>query len=162
MTSPPMRGLLSYKEGDTMTFIEMQKLMNVQLAGETLTFREMIPYFDYVIDDINNELNATYPTFSELLSSAPDADSYAFFPDIYLRKVVIAGAAWNYYTVDEEGLQTAMQYQSDYTKNKFYMVRDMLYNIPEEFQADSERGFIEGHPRNDTVGYRGIEVDLDY
>lgn len=136
--------------------------MNTQLAGETLTFKEMIPHLDFTIDEINNELNSTYPTFSELIAAAPDADGYAFFPDQYIRRVVVTGAAWNFYVVDEEGLQTADQYQADYSRNKFYMVRDMLYAIPEEFQASNERGFVIGNRRNDTVGLRGIEVDLNF
>lgn len=145
-----------------MLLTDIQKQMNNTLAGETLTFKEMLPHLDFAIDEINETLNSVYPTFSELLSKEPEAKEYALFPDRYIRRVVIPGAAWNYYVVDEEGLQTSMQYQIDFEKGKFTMQRDMLYNVPKEFQAPDTQGYIIGDRANDTVGERGIEVDLDF
>lgn len=136
--------------------------MNNTLAGETLTFNEMLQHLDFAIDEINDILNSTYPTFSELLAKEPEAKAYTFFPDRYIRRVVIPGAAWNYYVVDEEGLQTSPQYQIDFEKGKFIMQRDMLYNVPKEYQASDAQGFVVGNRANDTVGERGIEVDLDF
>ena len=141
---------------------DIQKLMNNTLAGETLTLNEMLPHLDFAIDEINDALNSVYPTFSEVLAKDPEAKEYAFFPDRYIRRAVISGAAWNFYVVDEEGLQTSMQYQIDFERGKFIMQRDMLYNIPEEYQASDARGFVVGDRSNDTVGERGIEVDLDF
>lgn len=148
--------------GNYMKLVDIQKLMNNALAGETLTLKEMLPHLDFAIDEINDTLNSTYPTFSELLAKEPEAKEYAFFPDRYIRRTVISGAAWNYYVVDEEGLQTSLQYQVDFEKGKFIMQRDMLYNIPTEYQAPMSRGYIVGDRSNDTVGERGLEVDLDF
>lgn len=148
--------------GNYMKLVDIQKLMNNALAGETLTLKEMLPHLDFAIDEINDTLNSTYPTFSELLAKEPEAKEYAFFPDRYIRRTVISGAAWNYYVVDEEGLQTSLQYQVDFEKGKFIMQRDMLYNIPAEYQAPMSRGYIVGDRSNDTVGERGLEVDLDF
>lgn len=136
--------------------------MNNTLAGETLTLNEMLQHLDFAIDEINDTLNSTYPTFSELLAKEPEAKEYAFFPDRYIRRAVISGAAWNYYVVDEEGLQTSLQYQVDFEKGKFIMQRDMLYNIPAEYQAPETKGYVIGARDNDTLGERGIEVDLDF
>lgn len=145
-----------------MELIQIQHLMNTYLAGETLTLKEQIPYLDFAIDELNAALNARYPTFTELLQKFPDAKQYDFFPDKYIRRVVVPGAAWNFYVTDEEGIQSATQYQADFEKGKFLMQRDMLYAIPEEFQAPEEAGFITGTYSNDTVGYRGLEIDLDF
>ena len=38
--------------------------VNAKLAGEQLTFEEMVLFLDETIDDINRELNACYPAFS--------------------------------------------------------------------------------------------------
>lgn len=141
---------------------DIQKLMNNTLAGETLTFNEMLQHLDFAIDEINEALNSVYPTFSELLATNKDADTYDCFPDRYIRRVVIPGAAWNFYVVDEEGLQTAVQYQIDFEKGKFIMQRDMLYAVPAEYQASNTQGFIVGPDSNDTVGARGLELDLDF
>ena len=141
---------------------DIQKQMNNTLAGETLTLNEMLQHLDFAIDEINDTLNSTYPTFSELLDKEPEAKEYAFFPDRYIRRTVISGAAWNYYVVDEEGLQTSLQYQVDFEKGKFIMQRDMLGKVPTEYQASDAQGFIVGDATNDTLGDRGIEVDLDF
>lgn len=148
--------------GTDMLLTDIQKLMNNTLAGETLTLKEMLPHLDFAIDEINSDLNSVYPTFSEMLAQNPDAKEYAYFPDRYIRRAVISGAAWNYYVIDEEGLQTSVQYQSDFEKGKFIMKRDMLYAIPEEYQASDAAGFVVGASDNDTLGYRGLEVDLDF
>ena len=136
--------------------------MNNTLAGETLTLKEMLPHLDFAIDDINDTLNTIYPTFSELLLKEPETKEYTCFPDRYIRRTVISGAAWNYYVVDEEGLQTAIQYQADFEKGKFIMQRDLLYSIPKEYQAPIARGYVIGDRSNDTVGERGLELDLDF
>jgi hypothetical protein len=144
-----------------MLITDVQKLFNNALAGETLTLNEMIPHLDFAIDGINDKLNTVYPVFSELDLSAYGA-AYDHFPDRYIRTVVIPGAAWHYYVTDEEGLQTSPQYQLDYENGKFTMLRDMLYNIPEEYQAEVDNGSVVAPDTNDTLGYRGLVVDLDW
>ena len=41
------------------------------------------------------------------------------------------------------------------------MLRDMLYDIPEEYQAEVEQGSVVAPDDNDTLGYRGLVCDLD-
>lgn len=143
-----------------MLISNIQKLFNGALAGETLSIREMLPHLDAAIDGINDKLNTCYPVFSDLDVTASDAE-YNYFADKYIRTVVIPGAAWHYYVMDEEGLQTAPQYQADYENGKFIMQRDTLYNIPEEFQADPEAGSIIGMSDNDALGFRGLICDIN-
>ena len=143
-----------------MLLTQVQKLFNEALAGETLSYKEMLPHLDAAIDGINAKLNTIYPVFSDISDITADA-SYDFFPDKYIRTVVIPGAAWHFYVMDEEGLQTAPQYQQDCETGKFIMQRDMLYKIPEEYQDDDQQGFIVGDPESDIFGDRGLVVDID-
>ena len=141
-----------------MLLTKIKKLFNEALAGETLTMSEMLPHLDAAIDAINDKMNTIYPVFSDLDVTAPEA-VYAYFPDRYIRTVVIPGAAWHFYVTDEEGAQTAMQYQVDFENGKFTMLRDMLYDIPAQYQANSEQGSIVAPLSNDTLGYRGLVFD---
>ena len=103
-----------------------------------------------------------YSPFDEAHTVIDTYDAeYNFFPDKYIRTVVIPGAAWHFYVMDEEGLQTAPQYMADYENGKFIMQRDMLYKIPEEYQDDDNQGFIVGDPESDIFGDRGLVVDID-
>lgn len=103
--------------------------INTKLAGETLTYGELRDYMDEVIDDINAALNSKFPVFSEV-----ESNTYDFFPDKYIRKVVVVGAAYKYYLTDEEGAPTAVQYGQQYQENLFEMVRDYSIQVPEEYQ----------------------------
>lgn len=143
-----------------MLLTRVQKLFNEALAGETLSYKEMLPHLDAAIDGINTTLNTIYPVFSDVPNDTADAE-YNFFPDKYIRMVVIPGAAWHFYVMDEEGLQTAPQYQADFEHGKFIMQRDMLYKIPEEYMDDDHAGFIVGDPESDIFGDRGLVVDID-
>ena len=72
------------------------KLTNQKLAGETLLYSQLEPYFDDVIDKINTELNAIFPTFSEHRErnqTDSGIPAYTYFPDMYIRSVVVVGAA---------------------------------------------------------------------
>lgn len=143
-----------------MLLSQVQKLFNDALAGETLSYKEMLPHLDAAIDEINTKLNTIYPVFSEVPYDTSESE-YNFFPDKYIRMAVIPGAAWHFYVMDEEGLQTAPQYQANFENGKFIMQRDMLYKIPEEYQDDDNNGFIVGDPESDIFGDRGLVVDID-
>lgn len=143
-----------------MLLTQVQKLFNEALAGETLSYKEMLPHLDAAVDSINTMLNTIYPVFSEVPNTSNDS-VYDFFPDKYIRMAVIPGAAWHFYVMDEEGLQTAPQYLQDFENGKFIMQRDMLYKIPEEYQDDDNAGFIVGDPESDIFGDRGLVVDID-
>ena len=62
------------------------------------------------------------------------------FPDKYIRSVVVQAALY-FYIVDEEGTPTHSSSVVTLVET-FVMQRDMLYNIPEEYQADSLQGTI--------------------
>ncbi len=121
-----------------MVLTQIVKTVNARLAGELLTFSAMVSLLDEVIDDINEKLNSTYPTFTDFTQAAyPDKyPNYDFFPDRYIRKVVIYGTAFKFYINDEEGITTAQQYGYDYNDALFMMQRDFLEQVPEEFQAN--------------------------
>ncbi len=115
--------------------------VNAKLAGETLTFTEMRLFLDEVIDDINAALSADFPAFSTLPANA----NYNYFPDKYIRSVVIVGAASKFYVTDEEGIETATQYALDYAQRLFLMKRDYSTQVPEEYQAH-DQGYLTGAP----------------
>lgn len=153
--------------------------INRKLAGEMFTFDELKVWLDEAIDDINSDLNACFPTFSEFsnpgykIEENPDVigpivrnldgteitktvDSlilkpylqypdYNFFPDKYIRSVVIPGVCAKFYTTDEEGAQVAQQYQWDYKDNRFLMIRDYSANVPIEWR-DRHQGFLHNSP----------------
>lgn len=137
---------------------DIVRTVNSLLAGELLTYAELIPHLDYTIDSINEKLGACYPAFSELPTGSTE---YTAFPDKYLRTVVASGAAWRFYVADEEGLATAPQYQSDFMEELFKMQRDMLYKVPAEYQSDVYEGSVAGDVDSATLGDRGLTVMFD-
>jgi len=137
-----------------MKIIDIVKLTNKYLAGEQLTYSKLLPFLDAVIDDINSELNATYPSFSSLnIEDNPSSVSvYDYFPDRYIRSVVCLGAASKFYTMDDEGIISAEGYEVTYRQNLFYMVRDYIEQVPHEFSSDytgsvryAEERYVENH-----------------
>lgn len=111
--------------------------INKKLAGELLDYEELKVHLDSVIDDINSQLNATFPVFSEFTPTAypqlfPD---YNFFPEKYLRSVVVPGAAFKFYITDEEGAEAAPKYDMEYSKALFLMMRDYSNSVPTQYQA---------------------------
>lgn len=128
-------------------------LISKQLANELVGEGEMLSYMDRVIDDINARLNTTFPTFTEFKErqfdyerpenrdNATDID-YTAIPDKYIRTVIIPGAAFKYYTTDEEGIYAAPKYEEDYKQGLFYMERDYSFRIPQEYRAD-EQGYVD-------------------
>lgn len=126
-----------------MEIAKICKLVNQSLAGEMLRQDELMLYMDKVIDDINSQLNSNYPTFSEYTSEFfPDYPNYNVFPEKYIRSVVVPGAAYNFYKVDEEGNNTAPLFRQEYQTNLFYMVRDMMESVPPRFQGRCQ-GYVE-------------------
>lgn len=121
-----------------MTITKIVSGVNAKLAGETLTYNQMHLFLDEVVDEINAELNATFPVFSDF----PENFDYEFFPDRYIRSVVLCGAAYKFYVTDEEGILTAQQYAYDYANHLFLMKRDYSELVPEEFQAASTGAVI--------------------
>lgn len=118
--------------------------VNRLLAGEQLVYSYLVEFLDSTIDDINSKLNSTFPTFTELtvgVDLVGDVD-YNCFPDNYIRSVVVPGAVYKFYIMDEEGITTAEQFGYDYEKGLFMMMRDYMELVPEEYQADSKGSVI--------------------
>lgn len=137
---------------------DIVRTVNALLAGELLTYAELMPHLDYTIDCINEKLGACYPAFSELPTGATE---YTAFPDKYIRTVVANGAAWRFYVADEEGLNTAPQYQADFYEDLFKMQRDMLYKVPAKYQTDVYEGSVAGDVDSVTLGEQGLIVTFD-
>jgi hypothetical protein len=116
---------------------DIVKLTNTYLTGEQLVYQKLLPFYDAVIDDINNRLNSTYPSFSSMNYATLDDAVYDFFPDRYIRSVVALGAAHKFYTMDEEGVIYDEEYSRSYEEALFYMTRDYIDQVPEMFQSDS-------------------------
>lgn len=140
---------------------QITQLINEKLAGETLHPTQLLSYMDDVIDEINTALSSCFPTVSEFAyDSEQDSNDftkdYNVFPERYIRSVLILGAAYKFYVTDEEGSNTAQMYQMQYKNNLFNMVRDYIWEVPEEYQNTSG-GFVqicgEGHPfQNEFIG----------
>ena len=127
-------------------------LISKHLADEIVSESEMLSYMDRVVDDINTRLNTVFPTFTEFKEAQFDYEStagstpveldYTPIPDKYIRSVIIPGAAYKYYTTDEEGSYAAPKYEEDYRLGLFYMERDFSFRIPREYLAD-DQGYVE-------------------
>lgn len=112
-------------------------LINTKLAGETLTYSELKVHMDSTIDDINDKLNSIFPAFSEFsAASYTQYPNYNFFPDRWIRTVVVAGAAFKWFITDEEGAESATVYETDYINALFIMQRDYSNSVPSEYQAE--------------------------
>lgn len=134
---------------------KITELVNSALAGELLSYNELVPFLDKTVDDINTELNTKFPVFSELEQFSTE---YTFIPDKYIRTVIIPGAAWYYYVMDEEGSNAALQYQTDYNRGMFFLIRDYLQQVPEEYQCDSTQGSLV-FPFEEKTGTAGLWVE---
>lgn len=135
-----------------MKLVDIQHLMNEALAGELLSFREMLPHLNYALDEINTNLNTIYPEFK----IEEGIQEYNHFEDRYIRMVVIPGAAWHFYVADEEGMQTAPQYQIEFQKGLFFMLRDTVHNIPDQYKAHLHQGTTSSEFAR---GDRGLWID---
>lgn len=133
---------------------KLVQLTNLKLADELLSYVELLPYFNMVIDDINAIMNTTFPEFPE---PPLETDEYTAIPDRYLRMVVVVGAAYKYYVIDEEGQGTAPAYANEYNTNMFIMERDYLALVPDEYQADIRQGSVRAQFDED-YGDRGLEL----
>ncbi len=118
-----------------MTIEQLVSGINQMLAGEMLERNELLLHINMTIDEINDHLNAAFPAITSL-----DAE-YTAIPDKYLRSVVMQGATYKYYVMDEEGERVASEFFTRYYQNLFLMLRDYAEFVPEEFRADPV-GFI--------------------
>lgn len=128
-----------------MRISEIVNRINEKLAGETLLYSQLEVFLDEVVDDINAKLNSKFPAFSTVYTTdaLKNDVGYDYFPEKYIRTVVVIGAAYKYFCTDEEGLPTAQQYAFDYNTNLFVMERDYSALVPEEYR-ESGQGYLNG------------------
>ena len=128
---------------------DLQKLINVFLAGEMLSWKQMVPHLNWALDEINSELNTEFPLFEN------DTVTYEAFPDKYVRTVIVPGAVYHFYQVDEEGLTQSTQFKEDFYRGLYAMQRDYSHLIPEEYQSDVLNGTVDS-VYQDEDGLRGV------
>ena len=142
-----------------MELTKIVQTVNRLLAGEQLMYSELEVYLDQVIDDINAKLDSAFPAFSEFNSTDyPDYPNYNLFPEKYLRTVVCVGAADKFYTQDSEGMLTSPTFHEGYLSSLFYMERDFISQVPDEYQGAAYQGVL-GLGELDQD--RGLEIDGD-
>lgn len=137
--------------------------INSQLAGELLSIAELAVFVDKAIDEINTRLNTKFPVLSEVITAVQETSSpleYTALPDKYIRTVVVPGAVFKYYTTDEEGAAVAPKYEEEFLKGLFYMERDYLNLVPEEYQETVDQGWITlQNGSNNQENIRGFTID---
>ena len=140
--------------------------INSQLAGELLSIGELTVFVDKAIDEVNTRLNTKFPVLSDAIADARVAGSQKFeynaIPDKYLRTVIVPGAVFKYYTTDEEGAAVAPKYEEEFLKGLFYMERDYLNLVPEEYQESLDQGWVRGNGILETDEYNrqgGFTID---
>jgi hypothetical protein len=149
-----------------MLISQLVQNINSQLAGELLSIGELAVFVDKSIDEINTRLNTKFPVLSEVITAIQEAGAtkfeYTAIPDKYIRTVVVPGAAFKYYTTDEEGAAVAPKYEEEFLKGLFYMERDYLNLVPEEYQDSLSQGWISGNGILETDEYNrqgGFTID---
>lgn len=139
--------------------------INEQLAGERLTTAKMMAHMDYAIHDINEAINADFPTVSEYADAQIAEDNtltidtvdYNLFPPRYISTVLVLGAARHFYRVDEEGAVSTPVLDAEYGKHLFYMQRDYIHAVPTQYQDCTYNGSIE-HTERKTSGSQVMEL----
>ena len=133
--------------------------INNQLEDELLNINELCNVIDKAIDDINTRLNTKFPVLSDLLSDKDNlVTEYTAIPDKYIRTVVIPGAVFKFYINDEEGAAVAPKHEEEYLKGLFYMERDYIPHVPEQYQDIPEQGFLQA-PQYANEREGGLTVD---
>ena len=127
---------------------QIVSLVNTRLAGEKLTYKQLVSYLDQTIVDINTQLNSTFPLFSTAITDSVNG-SYTYIPESYIVSVVVVGAAYKFFIDDEEGVDAAPALATEYNTNLYYMLRDYANLVPEEFKA-SNRGYVNNIFPDDT------------
>lgn len=123
--------------------------INIKLAGELLSTGQLIVFINASIDEVNTRLNTKFP-----ILKVTDHE-YTAIPDKYIRTVIIPGAAFKFYIMDEEGAAVSPKYEEDFLKGLFYMERDYLPMLPDEYVDDD----IQGHVRINGLDDGGLVFD---
>ena len=110
--------------------------INTKLVGELLSTAQLLTFINASIDEVNTRLNTKFP-----MLKVSDYE-YTAIPDKYIRTVIIPGAAFKFYITDEEGSAVSPKYEEDFLKGLFYMERDYLPILPEEYIEDETQGHV--------------------
>ena len=148
-----------------MLISEIVRQTNELLAGERLSVMKMLSHLDNAIHDINQVMNADFPTLSEYATlkvgdgtyASTELVDYNLFPPRYITTVLVPGAARHFYIVDEEGAVQAPMLEQEYAKNLFYMQRDYIHAVPEQYQDCGYNGSI-NHTERKTTGQDVLEL----
>ena len=133
--------------------------INTQLDGELLGINDVCDIIDKSIDDINTRLNTRFPVLSDVLAEQGNrATEYTAIPDRYIRTVVIPGAVFKFYINDEEGAAVAPKHEEEYLKGLFYMERDYIALVPEQYQGLDTQGYLPD-PMYDEDRKGGFSID---
>lgn len=150
-----------------MKIMQLIQSINTQLAGELLSVGELKDFVDKAIDDINTRLNTKFPVLTDVLFTYDEEGNliqgtdYTAIPDKYIRTVVVPGAVFKYFTTDEEGAAVAPKYEEEFLKGLFYMERDYLELVPEEYQETTRQGWLTSpnFQRNRVCQEGGFTID---
>lgn len=139
-----------------MQVTQIQSLINQNLAGEMLSYKQLIVHLNWALDELNATLNTVFPEFTS------DMTEYTAFPDRYIRMCLVPGAVHHFYVVDEEGQTGEYNFLQDFETNKFRMLRDYSHQIPDEYLADGDNGTTVS-TYEDVDGQRGVDgLTYDY
>lgn len=135
-----------------MQITKLLNLINSKLAGETLMLSQIEPFLDDVIDDINSRLHSRFNYFREM----PGTQEFSEFPDYYISSVLVIGAVAKWYVADEEGIQPAVDFQTQYDNNLALMVRDYINLVP-----DNKRQYNDASVIKPSSGRCGSSINPD-
>lgn len=138
-----------------MTHTDILSTVNSFLAGEMLSWKQLVAHLNYTVDSINTQMNTKFPAFSTDVA----VTEYTAIPDNYIRSVVIPGAVYHFYVVDEEGATAGLQFQQDFRENMFYMLRDYSCQIPDEYFVTTPQGVVPSM-YEDSQGERGMYINV--
>ena len=96
---------------------KIQSLINQNLAGEMLSYKQMLVHLNWALDEINATLNTEFPEFEA------DTTEYTAFPDRYIRMCIVPGAVHHFYIVDEEGQTSEYAFMQEFEMNKSRILR---------------------------------------
>ena len=141
-----------------MLYDALRTQINTYLAGEQLSWKMMAIHVNWVVDQINEYLNACFPQFEDTPKDDDDnVRTYTAIPDLYIRTVIVPGAAHHFFMIDDEGATAEQDFNFLYQQGLFNMLRDYSHSIPDEYQADKDNGQVES-TYEDSWGLRGIWI----
>jgi hypothetical protein len=139
------------------TRAELVARVNALVWEGLYIYEDIAADFDEAIDEINAELNSTFPSFSEVMtlndstySRIVDTVVTPYFPNKYMTNFVVNFVVAAVFRREAEfgnEYYTAVAQADKWLGNMF---RDHFSKVPTEFQ-DTESGMIEMNPESEAV-----------